>query len=409
MVQSKPQVPDIVKAILMGLKDAGFEAYVVGGAVRDMVMGREPVDWDVATSAAPGDVEERFSHLTRFSLRHGTTTLVHEGANYEVSSFRGSVPTIEDDLAHRDFTINAMAWDPDQGKVIDPWGGRRDLERRLLRAVGIPEDRFREDPLRLLRAARIACELGLRIHPKTRDALSGMAHLLSTVAGERVRDELIRIMIGARPASGFREMARSNLLKEILPGFENILGHPLETMERVPPTPALRLAALFHDIAKSGSKDGDALEGARIAAAVMRRLRFSEPLISKVSHLVKHHRDAVNYAPSWDDGAVRRLMRRVGAEHLGPFFALCQGDLESEGRDTRPLLELRGRVRRQVAAGRPYRVRDLKVNGRKVMEVCGIRGGPEVGRILEALLEEVMDHPEWNTEEKLLDRLKKMG
>lgn len=404
------RIPAVVRTILTCLKGANCEAYIVGGAVRDMVMGREPTDWDVATSATATDVGNLFPHLTRFSLQHGTVTLVHEGGHYEVSTFRGSSPTIEDDLAHRDFTINAMAWEPDDERLIDPWGGSKDVALRLIRAVGTPEERFREDPLRLLRAVRLCCELGFRIHRKTRNAMSGMAPMLTNVAKERVRDELLRILAGEKPSRGFQEMVRTNLLKEALPELQTIFfGHTMETMDRVAPDPVLRLAALLHDIAKPGAKDAHQLESARIAEDIMRRLRFSERLISKVTHLVRHHRDAVNYRTSWDESAVRRLAREVGGEHLESYFSLCRADLESQGKDTRLLSELQERVRSNIKSGFPYRVHDLKVDGRRVMEICDIKEGPEVGRILEALLEDVLDHPEWNTEEKLVERLREMG
>jgi len=408
MKAPKTLIPDIVKTIVKTLEDTGFEAYVVGGAVRDMAMGREPMDWDVATSAAPGDVEELFSHFTRFSLRHGITTLVHGGAHYEVSAFRGSVPTIDDDLAHRDFTINAMAYHPDGGRIIDPYGGRSDIARRMVRAVGAPEDRFQEDPLRILRAVRISCELDFRIERETRKAMSAMASLLSAVAKERIRDELLKILISEKPSRGFQEMARTKLLKEILPELQNIPGPTLEKMDRVPPDPTLRLAALFHDIGKPGDKEAHEMKSAKIAEKVLRRLRFSERLIFQVTHLVRHHRDDEQCVSSWDGGAVRRFVQGLGAEHLESFFFLRRADLEAQGKDLRALSELEERARAQVKAGFPHKVQDLKVDGRKVMEILGLPEGPEVGRILEALLEEVLDHPEWNTEEKLVERLEKM-
>jgi tRNA nucleotidyltransferase (CCA-adding enzyme) len=402
-------IPDIVKTIVKTLEDTGFEAYVVGGAVRDVTMGREPMDWDVATSAAPGDVEELFPHLTRFSLRHGTTTLVHGGAHYEVSAFRGSVPTIEDDLAHRDFTINAMAYHPDGGRIIDPYGGRSDIARRMVRAVGAPEDRFQEDPLRILRAVRISCELDFRIERETRDALSRMASLLASVAKERIRDELLKILISEKPSRGFQEMVRTKLLKEILPELQNIPGPTLETMDRVPPDPTLRPAALFHGMANPGDKKAHEMESAKIAEKVLRRLRFSERMILRVTHLVKHHEDDKAYFLVWDEGTLRRFVRGLGAEHLESFFCLRRAELEAQGKDLRPLYDLEERVGAQVKAGFPRRVQDLKVDGRKVMEVLGLPEGPEVGRILEALLEEVLDHPEWNTKAKLIELLEKMS
>jgi tRNA nucleotidyltransferase/poly(A) polymerase len=418
MKRSQFRIPAIVRKSLTRLKGAGFEAYIVGGAVRDMIMGREPTDWDVATSATVTDVGDLFCHLRQFSLQHGTVTLVHEGEHYEVSTFRGSSPTIEDDLAHRDFTINAMAWEPDDRRLIDPWRGRRDAERGLVRAVGAPEDRFREDPLRLLRAIRFGCELDFRIHRKTHDAMSGMAPMLANVAKERIRDELVRILTSEKPSRGFQEMARTQLLEEVDPELfkgisersrvENIFEHTMETMDRVAPDPVMRLAALFHDIAEPVAKEGHEVESARIADAMMRRLRFDERTIFQVKHLVSHHGDDGQYASSWGEGAVRRFVRGLGAEHLESFFCLRHADLESQGRDTRLLSELEERARAQLRAGFPHKVQDLKLDGRKVMEICDIDRGPEVGRILEDLLEEVLDHPQWNAEEKLAERLRQM-
>jgi tRNA nucleotidyltransferase (CCA-adding enzyme) len=421
MKVSPSHVPPIVKAVLRKLKDAGFEAYVVGGAVRDLVMDRNAADWDVATSASPETVISLFSHLSLFSLQHGTVTLVHQGKHYEVSTYRGPAGTIEDDLAHRDFTINAMALDAEEGEVIDPHGGREDVKRRIVRAVRVPEDRFREDPLRLLRAVRLRTQLDFTFDEKTFEGISRLAPLLAGVAKERIREELIRVLTTKTPSQGFDDMVCTGLIKEVLPELmagrgtgrtpnerQSLHGHIMETLDRVHPHPVLRLAALFHDIAEPGREEAHEIEGARIAEEVMRRLRFSERMISRVTHLVRHHRDAVNYRSSWDESAVRRLVRGVGAEHLDLFFSLCRADLESRGKETRLLSELEERVWSNVKAGFPQRVHDLRVDGRKVMEICGIKPGPEVGRILETLLEEVVDHPERNTEETLLKRVREM-
>jgi tRNA nucleotidyltransferase (CCA-adding enzyme) len=421
MKVSRFHLPPVVKAIVGRLKDAGFEAYVVGGAVRDLVMDRTAADWDVATSALLKDVAALFSHLTRFSLQHGTVTLVDKGRHYEVSTYRGSADTIEDDLAHRDFTINAMALDADGGKVVDPHGGREDVKKRLVRAVGVPEDRFREDPLRLLRAVRLRTQLDFTIDGTTLDAISRMSMLLAGVAKERIREEMIRLLTSEKPSQGFHDMVCTGLLEEVLPemmgGYtkgkdpheaQSIYGHIMETVDRVHPQAVLRLAALFHDIAEPWAKEKHELEGAKIAEKVMRRWRFSERMISHVAHLVKHHRDGMGYDSSWDESSVRRLIIGIGANHVASFFVLRRADLESRGKDTRLLSELEKRVLADLKAGFPRRVQDLKVDGRKIMEVWGINEGPEVGRILKALLEDVLDHPEWNTEEKLLERLREM-
>ena len=417
----RPQItiPHMVRTILQTLERAGFEACVVGGAVRDMVMGREATDWDVATSASPREVGDLFPHLTQFSLQHGTVTLVREGRHYEVSTFRGSTPTLEDDLAHRDFTVNAMAYHPDQGRIIDPHGGRKDIALRLVRAVGVPEDRFREDPLRLLRAVRIRCELDFRMDRKTRDALSTMAPLLGSVAKERIRGEWLRILTSERPSRGLRDLVRGGLLKEIVPeltegrsrGRKNALQQLMHRLDRMEPVPELRLAALFQDVADlagPGAEAGREGDSASIAQEVMRRLKFSERMISTVTHLVRHFGEVMNGGPSWDDPAVRRLVARLGVEHLEVFFSLCRADLEARGKNRGQLFELEERVRSNLKTGFPCKVQDLKVDGTKVMEICGIEGGPEVGRILKALLAEVLDHPEWNTEEMLSARLRAM-
>ena len=418
MQGERTTIPDMVKTLLQTLEQSGFEAYVVGGAVRDMVMGREVTDWDVVTGASANDVGRLFPHLTRFSLQHGTVTLVHEGRRYEVSTFRGFSPTLEDDLAHRDFTINAMACHPEEDRIIDPYGGLKDVDRRLIRAVGAPEDRFREDPLRLLRAVRLRGELDFRIDRKTRDALSAMGPLLGNVAEERIRDEWMRILASEKPSRGLQDMVRTGLLREIVPELmeghskrsrgKSVNRHLIGWVDRLHPDPVLRLAALFHGTAQPHGEEGRDSEGTTMAEAVMRRLKFSERMISQVMHLVRHYGEVMNYDPSWDERAVRRLVRAVGAEKVELFFCLGRADLESQGKDTRRLSELEERVRSNLNPPFPCRVRDLKVDGRKVMAIYGIEGGPEVGRILEALLEDVLDHPEWNSEEKLVEQLRKM-
>jgi tRNA nucleotidyltransferase (CCA-adding enzyme) len=421
MKVSRFHLPSVVKAIVGRLKDAGFEAYVAGGAVRDLVMDRTAADWDVATSAPPKDVAALFSHLPLFSLQHGTVTLVDKGRHYEVSTYRGSAGTIQDDLARRDFTINAMALDADAGKVVDPHGGREDVKKRLVRAVGVPEDRFREDPLRLLRAVRLRTQLDFTIDGKTLEAISRMSTLLAGVAKERIREEMIRLLMSEKPSRGFHDMVYTGLLEEVLPELmgvyrkgkdplegQGVFGHIMETVDRVHPGAVVRLAALFHDIAEPWAKEKHELEGAKIAEKVMRRWRFSERMISHVAHLVKHHADATGYDSSWDESSVRRLIMGIGANHLASFFLLGRADLESQGKDSHLLSELEKRVSASLKTGFPHRVQDLKLDGRKIMEIWGINEGPEVGRILKALFEDVLDHPEWNTEEKLSERLQEM-
>jgi len=373
-------IPETVKTIIKTLEERGFEAFIVGGAVRDMIMERQAVDWDVATSASTGEVADLFADLTKFSLQHGTITLVYRGRHFEVSTYRGSSHTLEDDLGHRDFTINAMAWRPGEVSVIDPYGGRKDIERRLIRAVGSPGDRFNEDPLRMLRAVRIRRETGFSIDRPTGTAIRRMAPLLAGVAKERIRDEAMRILLSEKPSRGFHEMERSGLLKEIIPDIMERhckgkrTGHLMETVDRVGGSPALRLAALFHDLAEPGEDR----EPERDAEEVMRRFRFSERMISHVMHLVKHHRHALRYEPSWGDSDVRRLVREAAPEHLENIFLLCTACLAARGKDAGHISELAERARSNIKAGAPFGIRDLNLDGRKVMAICGIEKGPEV-------------------------------
>jgi len=212
-----PNIPEFVIFILNRLKAAGYQAYIVGGAVRDVFLKRTITDWDVATSAPRDKIRTIFWDTKQFTLKRDTVTLVHTGHHFEVTTFRGEKNGLLSDLSHRDFTINSMAFDPDNDEVIDPYGGESDIDKRVIRAVGNPEARFREDPLRLLRGIRIATELRFRIDEKTISSLGSTASLLSSVAPERIREELMKILMAPRPSRAFNIMVRTGLLKEFLP------------------------------------------------------------------------------------------------------------------------------------------------------------------------------------------------
>ena len=210
-------IPTFVRSVVSRLHRAGHEAYVVGGAVRDLCMGRPATDWDVTTSASPEQIASVFRRLRSFSLKHETVTLVYRRRHYEVTTFRGLNQNLEEDLKHRDFTINAMAYDIGTAAVIDPSGGRKDIANGVVRGVVSPEERFREDPLRLLRAVRIATELGFRIEAKTLKAISSMAEAITDVAPERIRDEVVKILLSEKPSKGLHLLRKTGLLGWILP------------------------------------------------------------------------------------------------------------------------------------------------------------------------------------------------
>jgi tRNA nucleotidyltransferase/poly(A) polymerase len=374
-------------------------------------MGRPATDWDVTTSASPQEIRAVFERLRSFSLKHETVTLVHRGRHYEVTTFRGPKRTLEDDLQHRDFTINAMAYDMRKSAVIDPWGGRRAIGKRVVRGVVSPEDRFREDPLRLIRAVRFAVELGFRIEEKTSRAISSMTETITTVAPERIRDEMIRILVCENPSQGLHLLRKTGLLGWILPELVDVGKAKRRVVDQVAPEPVLRLSALFCAVAQSASQ-GHGTKRDMAAKSIMARLCFSKSMIRQVAKLVEEERVLAGYHSSWRDGDLRRFIRRVGAENLETLLALRKANLASLAKGAqeplRRLKEVQSRIRGLIKMPLVRGMQDLAIDGSKVMEITGLSQGPEVGRILAHFSEELMDHPEWNTRRKLVAMLKKM-
>ncbi len=427
-------IPEFVVSILERLHSSDYEAYIVGGAVRDMCLQKDPTDWDVATSAPPEKIKSIFGDVRNFSLKHETVTLVDSAEHHEVSTYRGSKnfgQTIEEDLGHRDFTINAMAYDHHRDEIVDPYGGAEDILKKWVRAVGEPRERFREDPLRLLRAVRLATELSFRIEPKTLETLSEMALQLASVAQERIREELMKVLMSQRPSMGFNLMKRTGLLQQVLPelleGYRKkqnayhrytIYRHIMETVDGVEPDPVLRLTALLHDIAKPRVRQkirgeyrflGHEEASAQLAREIMERLRFSNETIGQVTNLVAHH--MIQYHSGWSDGAVRRLIRRVGSENVNHLLSFRRADTLAHGRNGQKmelLSELEKRIGALSKGPLATKTRDLAIDGKRVMGVLDLSQGPEVGRILHTLMEKVMDRPELNTEERLMAILEEM-
>ncbi|MFC1867230.1 CCA tRNA nucleotidyltransferase [Thermodesulfobacteriota bacterium] len=427
-------MPGFVKTVISRLYNYGFKAYVVGGAIRDVCLKRPVMDWDVATSASPEEIRSIFHDIRNFSLKHETVTLVDAGHLYEITSFRGagdSGHNIKEDLGHRDFTINAMAYDIDKKVVLDPYGGRDDISGRLVRAVENPRKRFSEDPLRLLRAIRIATELEFRIEHGTMNAICSMSGQLANVAKERVRDEFMKILLSQRPSKGFNLLRGSGLLKHFLPelleGFlkrqnayhrYTIYRHIMETIDGVQPYPVLRLAALLHDIAKPRVRQKvnnefrffrHAETSALLAEEIMQRLRFSKEMINEVVNLVALH--MIEYDSGWGQGAIRRLMRRAGPENMNHLLSFRRADLIAHGlidRKLELLSELEKRVGELKKEPIAMDAGDLAVNGEQVMDILGLSPGPAVGKVLEMLTEKVTDQPDLNTEVDLTALLKEM-
>lgn len=442
-------LPGIVRHVLAQLTDAGYDAVLVGGCVRDAVRGVIPTDWDVASDAPPEEVVARFPDAT-WENRFGTVTVRAadgEGRSVEVTTFRVEGPyrdrrhptsvswgrSLEDDLARRDFTINAMAWRPldlasGRGVVIDPQGGAADMTAGVLRAVGAPDERIGEDALRMVRAVRFAARFEMRLDEGTAAAVRRHAPEAATLSGERVRGELMRIMASdAPPSAAIRLMEELDLLVVVLPELAALraipqakalpgdaLDHSLRTADALPPgDPVLRLAGLLHDIGKAttladGHFIGHEVEGAQQAAKLMRRLRFSRPDIARVEHLVRQHMFV--YGPEWTDAAVRRFVRRVGPDVLDDLFALRQADnIASGAREPEEggLDELRRRTE-AVVAGDPIGPKQLAVRGEDLMTELDLEAGPMVGRLLDQLMEAVLDDPALNRREELLRRARQL-
>ena len=436
-------LPDRVVGVLRTLAEAGHEAVLVGGVVRDRLRDGRVThsDWDAATSARPEEVAPLFADAT-WENRFGTVT-VRGDPTVEITSYRteagysdGRRPdevrfgaTLETDLGRRDFTINAMAWMPidlaaGRGRVVDPFGGRRDLEGDLLRTVGEPRERFGEDALRLVRAARFAGRLGMTIDPPTEAAIIDLAPTVATVSAERIRDELLRMLSDPAPSRGLRLLERLGLLPVVLPELAALRGvpqakavpgdaldHTLACVDAAAPAEAvLRLAALLHDVGKASTMaDGHFLGhdrvGAELAAEALGRLRVDAQTATAAVHAIRHHMYA--YDDSWSDAAVRRFIRRVGAARLTLLFALRRADNAASGAGIpgeQNQARLEGRIAAELDRSPDLLVRNrLAIDGNDLQRELGLAPGPEIGRLLDRLMELVLDDPARNRREVLLE------
>ncbi len=434
-------LPKGVLYIIKKLQENGFQAYIVGGSVRDLIMGCPVYDWDITTDASPKKVSSLFEKVVPTGIKYGTVTVMLEDGDYEVTTFRcdekysdGRHPDrvsftkdIEEDLSRRDFTVNSMAYDPVPGKLEDPFGGRDDIDKKVIRAVGKPLERFREDGLRAMRACRFAAKLGFEIEKETLQAISKTLPVFKKVALERVRDEILKMLSSEKPSVGFEYMRKTGLLKIVLPELQKCTGvkqpeqfhahdvyfHAIYACDAAPKElPMVRLAALLHDISKPQCKKGDTFydhdnKGAETAEKIMKRLKFGRDDIKEVKNLVKNH--MFNYSGEWSDSAVRRFVKRVGLGNLEDLFMLRIADMKAMEKDMDPgyLKELSARIKKIVEEENALDISDLKLTGTDIMRELNIGQGPKVGRILSFLLDSVIEDPSVNTREKLLFLAKK--
>jgi tRNA nucleotidyltransferase (CCA-adding enzyme) len=426
-------VADLLETLWAG----GQAAYVVGGSLRDALLGRAPADWDLTTDARPERVQALFPN-SLYENRYGTVVVRHRGAQYEITAFRRDAAysdfrhpdavefgdSIEDDLARRDFTVNSMAWGASPGAeaaYVDPYGGATDLARRVLRAVGDPDERFREDALRMVRAVRLAATLEFEVEAETLAAIGRGAELVGHVSGERLLTELLKLLGAREPSVGLRLMASSGLLAVVAPELarqrgldqnkiagEDLWDHTLRTVDAAPDRQVVRLAALLHDVGKpdtlaDGHFHGHESVGAVMARDLLARLHAPRVLQERVAHLVLHH--MFSYQPGWTDAAVRRFIRKVGPGCIDDLLTLRAADNEGSGQpaDSGHLGEFASRIRAELAADAVLGRHQLAVDGNDLMSELGLPPGPLLGRLLDELTERVVAEPALNDRTILLD------
>lgn len=459
------QIPKEIKSILKRLEKAGFEAYVVGGCARDFLRGVNPKDWDVTTSAKPEEIQKLFPK-SFYNNKFGTVAVINGKAkdealkNIEITTYRIDVgysdrrhpdkvkftPNLKEDLSRRDFTVNAMAIQIPNSKtcpelvsgfqipnsnIIDLFGGEKDLRNKIIKAVGDPDKRFNEDALRMMRAIRFAAQLGFEIEKNTFEAIRRNCRLLKLVSMERIRDEFEKIILSDRPYEGVELLQKSGLLRYVVPELEVGIGmsqkghhiytiyeHSVLSLKYCPSKKLeVRLAALFHDIAKPQTKSGAGPDatfynhdfiGAKFAKKILSRLKFPGKVIEQVSLLVKNHMFYYN-VDEVSKAGVRKLIARVGKENLKDLMDLRVADRLGSGVPKAKPYKLRHlEYLIEKVSKDPISPKMLKVNGNDIMKILSVPPGPKIGAILKVLLSEVIENSEKNTKKYLEKRMREL-
>ena len=454
------KIPEILKKLNSIFVQNGFEAYLVGGAVRDVLLGKQAADWDVTTNAKPEQIMKIFHRVIPTGIAHGTVTIHFMGTEIEATTFRtesgysdGRHPdsvnfnaSLEDDLSRRDFTMNAIAASLADGAIIDPFDGQSDIKSKKIRTVGNSRDRFLEDGLRPIRAIRFSSQLGFEIENSTYEAIKipEVQEKIKSISMERFRDEFEKIMHSQEPSRALHQMEECGILQLFIPelagcrgieqadarGFHDfdVLDHNLYACDGAPRENLIvRLAALFHDIGKKEAKTIEKIEyppqsgnfvelihfhkhefySSKLTKELLTRLKFSNAIINKVTHLIEQH--MFFFEEHWSDAAVRRFLVRVQKENVEDLFALrmadiygmhrCKIDPMSEG--VQKIFNLRKRIQEVSAKETALSLKDLAVNGNDLIQ-SGIPAGKKLGIILNELFQCVLDDPEMNEKEKLL-------
>lgn len=439
-MRMKIVLPGNVKKIIEMLECNGYEAFAVGGCVRDSILGREPNDWDITTSASPAQVKSIFHHTIDTGIEHGTITVMLDRVGYEVTTYRidgkyedGRHPTevsftrnLEEDLLRRDFTINAMAYNESRG-LVDLFGGMEDMKAGVIRCVGDPYARFEEDALRLLRAIRFAAQLSYSVEDKTREAMKALAPNLLKISAERIMVELVKTLVSDHPGM-LRDAYECGLTRYFLPELDRIMEleqnnphhcytvgeHTIQAISNVPADRLLRLTMLFHDMGKAECMTFDE-EGiahyrgheeisAEIAHKALTRLRFDRDTVTKVSHMVRFHDARIMAGEKY----MRRAVARIGEDYFPMIFDIWEGDVLAQSLYKRE--EKLARVRRNredyeavMQKRQCISKAMLAVKGADLI-AAGMKPGKEIGEVLDRMLEDVLEQPEHNTKEYLLDK-----
>lgn len=438
----KIELPRKVVLIIKNLQRHGYDAYAVGGCVRDSILNRKPEDWDITTSAKPEQVKRIFRRTVDTGIEHGTVTVLIGKDGFEVTTYRvdglyedGRHPKevtftsrLEEDLKRRDFTINAMAYNDDE-RLVDAFGGMRDLNYHLIRCVGDPKERFLEDALRILRAVRFSAQLAFPIEPETAEAIKSLAPNLEKISAERIQAELVKLLVSDHPER-IQDACELGITKVVLPEWDDMVGvkqntphhkydvaaHTVHALQNVKNDKVLRLAMLFHDMGKPVMKTtdengrdhfkGHAIASEQIAKTVMKRLKFDNDTIRKVTKLVAYH----DYRMEPTGANVRRAMHEIGVELFPYYLAVRLADTKAQSSYERRgklenIIQIRELYRNALRNKECVTLKDLAVTGTDLINL-GIAPGKELGTLLNELLDMVIEDPAWNQKGKLCDYVK---
>ena len=438
----KIELPRKVVLIIKNLQRHGYDAYAVGGCVRDSILNRKPEDWDITTSAKPEQVKRIFRRTVDTGIEHGTVTVMIGKDGFEVTTYRvdglyedGRHPKevtftsrLEEDLKRRDFTINAMAYNDDE-RLVDAFGGMRDLNYHLIRCVGDPKERFSEDALRILRAVRFSAQLAFPIEPETAEAIKSLAPNLEKISAERIQAELVKLLVSDHPER-IQDACELVITKVVLPEWDDMVGvkqntphhkydvaaHTVHALQNVKNDKVLRLTMLFHDMGKPVMKTtdengrdhfkGHAIASEQIAKTVMKRLKFDNDTIRKVTKLVAYH----DYRMEPTGANVRRAMHEIGVELFPYYLAVRLADTKAQSSYERRgklenIIQIRELYRNALRNKECVTLKDLAVTGTDLINL-GIAPGKELGTLLNELLDMVIEDPAWNQKGKLCDYVK---